>query len=260
MEWCKIFYKRYVSKPLISVLKDIGATPNQVTIFNHILTLTVVVWAFSRGTWLGGLIGCFVMFINVLFDYADGDLAVKTGQQSPAGEWFDSVFDVVIQNAVMAAVAIGCFKMGMPLITVIWFFVGNAACNLVSFHYNATFEFNSHSGNKLFRQYMEKSQHGFIRWNINRFFKNLIDPTSSAVGLVLYTARYWVLIGAIFNIMPLTFLIVTVLLNIRWFIMYVLYALHLKEYKKLWVLQALACLDKDREEYYALRNRKEVRK
>lgn len=246
-EWCKTFYLDHVSTPLIRVLKKYKVNPNTVTIGSHCITLTAGIYFFSRGSWVGNVLGLAVMIVIGMLDYADGDLAKQTRGISQLGVWIDSVFDVVIQNAVMAAIAIGCYKQGLPLHIILFFFVGNAATNLVSFHYNATFGFDSHVGNELFRKYMKQKP-----TYINRFFKNLIDPTSSGLGLVCYTVRYWIVLGAIFNIMPRCFLIITILGNIRWIIMYILFALHLIEYKKLWVSQALAILDEEREERYAL--------
>lgn len=222
-------------------------TPNQITIFDHLLTLTVGIWAFSRGTWWGNYTGLAVMLIIGILDYADGDVAKQTKGYTKLGVWLDSVFDVIIQNAVMAAIAIGCHKLGMSFAISACFFVGNAGLNLVSFHYNQTFGFDSHKGSDLFRKYMETKPTYF-----NRFMKNLIDPTSSGPGLILYTVRYWLVLGIIFNCMPAIFIIITVLTNFRWIMMYILYAMHLNEYQKFWVLQALAIIDENREEYHAL--------
>ena len=247
VEWCKTFYDKKISTRLIRVLKKTGITPNKVTILNHCITLTCGVYCFSRGTWIGNIGGlCVMLFIGIM-DYADGDLARSTNKYSQLGKWLDSVFDVIIQSAVMASIAVGCHKNGLPFYIIAWFFVGNAATNLVSFHYNNTFGFNSYDGSDIFRKYMEEKP-----TIINRFFKNLIDPTSSPIGLGFFTVRYWLTIGCIFNLMMPVFVAITIIGNFRWIIMYVLYAMHLHEYKKLWVSQALAIIDKEREEFYAL--------
>jgi CDP-alcohol phosphatidyltransferase len=245
MEWTKIVYKK-ISRPIVWLCINAEITANQVTVVNHLMTLTFGCYLFSRGTYWGGILG---LLVNGFLDYLDGDIAQETGQTSKFGEWLDSGFDVIIQNAVMGAIAIGCFQMGLSLIWIILFFIANAGNNLVSFHYNNTFGFNSANGNELFRELMDKKRNLF-----NRFFKNLIDPTSSFIGLLWFTFRYFIVIGMIFNIMPACFILMTIIGNIKWFIMFSLYALHQKRNKYLFVVQILSFLDEERDEFYKLRN------
>jgi phosphatidylglycerophosphate synthase len=248
MEFSKKIYKKIGKRCVVECIKlDISA--NEVTLFNHILTLTLGCYFFSRGTYLGNISGLLICLINGFLDYLDGDLAKATGQQSKFGEWFDTGFDVIIQNAVMGAIAIGCFKMQMPLIWIVFLFIGITGSNFVSFHFNTKFGFDSANGNELFRNYMDKKPFG-----INRFLKNLIDPTASFSGLAFFTFRYWITLGVIFNIMPLVFIIMTIICNLKWILMFFIYALYLLEFKNLHILNALAVLDNERSEFYVLRS------
>lgn len=247
MEWTKVVYKR-IADPFISASVLLGITANQITVFNHFITLTLGCYGFSRGTYWGGILGLSVCLFNGFLDYLDGDVARARGEQSKFGVWLDSGFDVIIQNAVMGAIAIGCFKMGLPIIWIILFFVANAANNLVSFHYNQTFGFDSANGNSLFRQFMEVK-----KTPINRFFKNIIDPTSSFFGLATFTFRYWIVAGVLSQHLIFCFIAMTVIANIKWFIMFTLYAMHQAGSKKLYVLQALAILDEERNEFFRIR-------
>ena len=90
----------------------------------------------------------------------------------------------------------------------------------------------------------------------NWFMKNLIDPTASLIGLILWTVRYFLVLGVLFNQMFLAFTIITTLLTFRWIVMFIIYAWHLEEKKHLWVLKALATMDKDRAEYYKAKGQK----
>ena len=245
-EWSEVLYYK-INKPVLNLCLRTGITPNQITIFNHLLTLTLGLWAFSRGNWGANALGLGVLLLNGYLDYLDGDVAKIGGKASEIGAWLDSGFDVVIQNAVMAAIAMGCFRYGLPLWIVALFFVGNSACNLVSFQFNSVFKFSSHRGNEKFRLWMDRRPSLF-----NSFMKNIIDPTASKIGLVLFTVRYFIIAGVIFNLMPLCFLTITIITNIRWFIMYVLYAFYLKDYEWLWVLKCLRALDDERQEYYEI--------
>ncbi len=248
-EWSKTVYK-LISRPFINFCLFFHITSNQITLINHFITLTLGCYAFSRGTYVWGLIGLGVCLLNGFLDYLDGDVARETTGNTKLGIWLDSGFDVVIQNAVMASIAVGCFKMGTPLFVVLLFMIANSANNFVSFNYNATFGFDSDKGNQLFRDYMDKKG----TW-INVIFKNAIDPTSNYYALCFFTYRYWIALGYVLGIMPYLFLCITFISNVKWFIMYALYAMHLRGDKNLHVLNALAVLDEERNEFYALRNR-----
>lgn len=247
MEISKIAYDK-IKRPFVRFCQKAHITANGITYFNHFITLTLGCYAFSRGEYVWWLVGLGVMFLNGFLDYLDGDVARATGGNSKLGAWLDSGFDVVIQNAVMGAIAIGCFKMGLPLIWIVLFFVSNAGNNLVSFQYNQTFGFNSASGNALFREYMDRKPTHF-----NFFLENIIDPTTSFFGLYMFTLRYWIVLGCVLDWMPFYFIIMTIISNFKWFVLFVLYALHQANSKKLYVLQALAILDEERNEFYRIR-------
>lgn len=237
-----------VSEPCVSLMAKLGLTPNQVTIANHVMTLTLGVWWFSRGTSLGYLLGLSVMLVNGFLDYIDGDLAKKTGKCSSLGAWLDTGFDVMIQTIVMGSIALGCYKQGMNIMWILFLFIGIVGSNLVTEQLNNKFGFNSHSGNNMFQKYMNLKP-----TLVNRFFKNIVDPTASPVGLIFFTLRYFITIGALFNIMPKCFIVMVFITNFRWSFLYVIYAMHLQKYEKLWLSQALAIIDEQREEFYKIR-------
>lgn len=252
-EWAQLLYERFISRYAVKICVMSGVTPNQVTAYNFVYTMVFGVWCFASGHYFAGL---FVCLFNGLLDYIDGDLARVTGKKSSLGGWLDTGGDVIIQNSIMAAIAYSLLSgrgHGPIPAAVMLYFVGNAAMNLISFHYNATFGFSSHVGSELFRRYMDEKPH-----LLNRFLKNLIDPTASPVGMIFWTVRYWIVIGVFSGRMDIAFLIITALTTFKWIAMYVIYAWHLAGYKKLWILQALAIIDEDREEYHALRGRKKV--
>lgn len=247
-EWSNIAYRR-INKPFVDACVTMGISANQVTVVNHFITLTIGCYAFAQGTYWWGIAALSVCLLNGFLDYLDGDLARATGKTGSLGIWLDSGFDVILQNAVMGAIALGCVKNGLPIIWVVLFFIGNTANNFVSFNYNSTFGFDSDKGNELFRNIMDKK--GGV---INAFLKNVIDPTSSHWALVAFTFRYFIAVGCLFNVMGLCFIVLTIISNVKWMIMYCLYALHLMGEKRLYVLQALAVLDEERDEFYSLRH------
>ena len=247
MEFAESIYKK-VSPPIVKILIRIGITANQVTVVNFFFTLIFGVYFFSRGTYAGNWMGLGIMFINVVLDYIDGDLARQRNELSLLGKWLDTIGDIILQNSIIAAICFGIYRPGILSAIILIYFVGNSIMHVVSLHYNDTFGFDSCRGNALFRKYMTLKP-----TSLNRFVKNLIDPTASWIGLSFYTVRYWIIFGIIFNQMTFIFICITIIGTFRWVIMYVLYALHLGHYKKLWVSQALAIIDENRQEYYDVR-------
>lgn len=251
-EWSKSAYQ-IIASPFIKFCVNTGITANQITILNHFMTLTIGCYAFSQGTYLWGILGLMVCLLNGFLDYLDGDICRETNTSSSLGVWLDSGFDVIIQNAVMASIAVGCYKQGLPLWVVLIFMIANSAMNFVSFNYNQKFGFDSAKGNALFRSLMSQ------RINpLNTCLKNIIDPTSNYIALTLFTFRYFIALGVVLNIMPACFVVMTIISNIKWFVMYIIYALHLRGDNWLHVLKVLATLDEERSEYYALRNSQKV--
>lgn len=242
-EYSKVIYKS-ISRPIVWYFVQMGITANQMTVFNIFLMTFGAGFFFAISDYWTAL---FICGLSALLDYADGDVAKATTGYTPAGKWIDSFGDIVKQNGVMGAIAIGT---GMPSLIIVIFFVANAALNVISFYYNNTFGFDSYNGNELFRKYMDTKPTLF-----NRALKNIVDPTSSWVGLIFGTVRYLIIIGIVFGIMPLIFIIITCINSFKAVFMFTIYALHLGEYKKLWLLQALAILDKERKEFYEIRNK-----
>ena len=251
-EWSKVLCNK-IDRPFVRFCVMVGITSNQVTLFNHFITLTLGCYAFSRGTYEWGLVGLGVCLLNGFLDYADGKIARETSGNTNLGTWLDSGFDVIIQNAVMGAIAIGCFKIGLPIVWIVIFFISNAANNFVSFNYNTKFGFDSCKGNEVFRCFMDKKV-----TMINIIFKSILDPTSNGIALTLLTLRYWIASGALLNIMPSMFIIMTIIGTIKWFIMYLLYALYLRGDRWLHVLKTLTLLDEETDEFYAIRHREQV--
>jgi len=247
-EWSNIIYHR-IKSPFIGFCIRFGITTIHISLINHFITLTFGCYFFSRGTYGGMLMGLGICLVNGFLDYLDGDVARITNNQSKLGAWLDAGFDIIIQFAVMGAIAIGCAKQGIGLVWIVLFFVALGANNFVSFNYNQTFGFDSDKGNALFRELMDRKS-----TQINIFLKNMIDPTSGYFPLFLYTFRYWIAIGSIFNIMPILFIAITLIGNLKWAVMYSIFALHQAESKKLYVLHVLAALDEEREDFYELRS------
>ena len=249
LELSKSLYQK-IRNPFISFCVNHSITANRLSILNHFITLTFGAYFFATAQWLPALIIC---LINGFLDYLDGDVARARDEASELGEWLDTGFDVIVQNAILGAIALGCYSIGLPVYWVVLFFIGNSANNFVSFFYNQKFGFTSLNGNELFRKIMDRKCHP-----ITQIIKNIIDPTGSHVSLAFYTYRYWILFGCLLNLMPFVFICMTIINNAKWIVMFTTYALYLQGEDRLFVLKALSALDEERDDFYQLRSSRPV--
>jgi phosphatidylglycerophosphate synthase len=244
VDFSHVIYKRY-SKPIIRFLVKCHISPNQITLFNMFFTIIYAGVLFARGTYSDNILALGVCFVNVLLDYIDGDLAKSAGKVTPLGVWLDTGGDILVQVCIMGAIM---YAVKSPLWLLILYFISRNASSYTSFLYNSVFGFDSYKGSELFRTYMDSK-----KTLLNRVLKNIIDPTASWIGILLFTVRYWIIIGALTGRMDITLFVVTFTTTIQWMVLFVLYGFHLAEYKGLLVLQALAVMDSEREEYYKCR-------
>lgn len=105
----RIFFRPF-SIPIAKKLAKTGITPNKVTLFS--LALAVVASAFfAFGEWRFLIPGAIFAILSAIFDAVDGDLAREKKMQSSAGEWLDSVCDSLRKFLMLAAIAIGQFRV-----------------------------------------------------------------------------------------------------------------------------------------------------
>ncbi|MGE0550688.1 MAG: CDP-alcohol phosphatidyltransferase family protein [Kofleriaceae bacterium] len=97
---------RSFSLRLTGVLARLGATPNQVTCANVAVGLTACVLA-HYGTRSSLLLAGICMFLQVVLDSSDGELARIRFMSSKFGMWLDNVSDDIIDNLFIAMLGVG---------------------------------------------------------------------------------------------------------------------------------------------------------
>lgn len=105
---------RAISLRITSLLCRLGATPNQVTWGNIVVGL-VAAAVVLRGTYPAFAIGGALMFLQVVLDSSDGELARIRHLHSRFGMWLDNVSDDLIDNLFLAALAIGIGGIWLPI-------------------------------------------------------------------------------------------------------------------------------------------------
>ncbi len=100
------YISRSVSLRITRVLARLGATPNQVTFANILVGLAACGFA-QHGTPRAFAIAGVLIWLQVVLDSCDGELARIRYMGSRFGMWLDNVSDDVIDNLFVLSVAIG---------------------------------------------------------------------------------------------------------------------------------------------------------
>jgi cardiolipin synthase len=226
MDFTHKIYNRFLSNKIIPVLSKFKITPNLITIFNfHFTAIVCSYFIIIKHYYLG----LFFIFFSVILDYIDGDLARKTNNISEFGKWIESFGDTLLQTLILASFCISInFKYSIILLVV------NNTLQLLSLSYNKEFGFDSYKGSCLFRDNIDKNKTLF-----NTIIKIIIDPTSNYFSLILFTIRYWLIIGIVLNSINAILLIITFLTIFRFLTMFYIFILYIAGYRKLYFLKVL---------------------
>lgn len=105
------FVARYLNKPISfritrHLLCRLPATPNQVTLAAAAIGLGGC-GLIATGGYAATLIGFLLAHAQSVLDGCDGELARVRFQQSPGGEWLDTMVDDMLNLALVAAVGLG---------------------------------------------------------------------------------------------------------------------------------------------------------
>jgi phosphatidylglycerophosphate synthase len=102
---------RAISLRITSVLCRLGATPNQVTWANIAIGLAACAAAARGALALAGAL----MFLQVVLDSSDGELARLRHLHSRFGMWLDNTSDDLIDNLFIAALGVGLGGIWAPI-------------------------------------------------------------------------------------------------------------------------------------------------
>lgn len=144
-------------------------------------------------------------------DFIDGLVARSQGSQSIRGEKLDTGLDIMMQLAVLCALAFGIFRETQsPAWLVVGLFTvfAQGASNFLGFEINHDFGFTSHSGSAEFRQRFQNSGHQ------TRLIAAMVAPASLTATMLL-TVRYPLVFGAVLNLMPYAMLYIAISTMLR---------------------------------------------
>ena len=100
---------RYLSSKLTPVLIKTSLTPNQITMINFLNGL-ILLWCFSKGGYLFGVLGALLFQFFYVLDNCDGEVATIKGLKSRFGGWFDFSNDALVHSLLFPAIAVGVYR------------------------------------------------------------------------------------------------------------------------------------------------------
>jgi hypothetical protein len=108
------FLVRPLSRRLTAVGLHLGWSPNAVTVSSLVLGLFAAGLVLTGERW-AWVVAALLLFLALVVDCVDGEIARFTRRFSPFGAWLDAVGDRVKEYAVLAAVAAVAFRRGEDL-------------------------------------------------------------------------------------------------------------------------------------------------
>jgi len=105
---------RGISLRLSALWCRLGVTPNQITMVNILVGLAACA-VVALGTYPAFAAAGALMFVQVILDSCDGEVARLRFLSSKFGMWLDNVSDDVIDNLFLAMLAVGIGGIWMPI-------------------------------------------------------------------------------------------------------------------------------------------------
>lgn len=215
---------RLVSNRIVKFLARTSVTSVQVTILNFLLFVPPMVFLLVRGTHTDLLIVLVLLVLYSLFDLVDGELARQTNTSSPLGKWLDPSIDTVLHILVMFSISFHViFVSNFPYKALVFLpLFGQMIAHIFGLQMAQEFKLDPFSGNKnLEALFKSRKKISFV----DLFLRNMLVPTN-IFFMLFFTFRAYFLAGALFNILPWTFIIFGFFIMLRAFCLYMILAFH----------------------------------
>lgn len=205
----------------VRVLGDSKITPNQITIARAVGFLPLIFFLFSRGTYVGNVLGVLCCALNSLFDILDGNLARAKSLTSEIGAWLDHTLDKLAVYIVLAGVVLGSYRLTQNYIFLV---AGVFVLFLHGMIVNVSNDYDSILGEDfLFDAPLKEAvDHNKKSTFFDKIFVNMF-VFNSFWSYFFFAVRYPVLIGAAFNVMPYAVFYLGFAFALRWIFLCLVY-------------------------------------
>lgn len=228
-----------------TVLKT-NLSPNQLTIASFFFMIVAFV-LFSFGNYWLNFWALFSILISAFLDFSDGVVWRTKNLSTPLGAWLDPALDAVSQLLILLGICFGVihsqsgslFWSGVCLSALFVLAVNN----LITQQFNRVFGFDSYIG---LPEFAEKVKKNLKTFSLDFLAFNIVTPTNPFF-IVIFTIRYFIIFGLLFNFLPLAIFFFSIFNLFRAIGMYFIYAATLIETKNSsGVIHALKLIKEER--------------
>jgi len=219
--------RKFALKSLLRPIEKMGISPNQITAINFLFINLPAVYFFSRGNYKFNLLALVFCLFSGLVDYIDGTVARKRGITSGIGEWLDTTLDLIWQIMLLCGISFGVFiAQGQDLIWLATGFLaisGIVTVNYISMEFqerlNLNFYKDSTALNSVFATGKLDSE--------DYFYANILAP-GKFIFVFLFTIRYLIVLGALFNLLHYALLVIALASAVKSAVLFYIYFLYFR--------------------------------
>ncbi len=193
--------------------------PNQITLFRVFILGSLSIFLFYSQSYVFNIIGLFVLLLSHFLDDVDGDLARNHDKKSELGKFLDGNLDAVLLNVIILTFVLKIFFEWDSDILVLWGFFalfGVIMSTKMTAMFQASFDIDCVEGNEKIEQHLGTQP--FDR--MSTFIYGLLTPKTFLLWL-FSNFRYYLLVGVVFQIMPLCIGLYALAINMRWILLFI---------------------------------------
>lgn len=219
-----------LSDVLVHYLRNTSITPNQITSSNFLIFGPLICYFFIQGGMRNNIIAFVFLVIHSFFDLVDGELARQKNMRSDLGAWLEDSLDNLLQTIVIFSIALNIltnYESSWKYLAILAI-LGQSLANIYGLRLTNLFKIDPLTGNEELHKYFEKKNGSMI----DDFLRNMLVPTQFAY-ILIFTLRFYVVIGIMFNILPHLFIVFGVFITIRSIMIYMIITLFQTKNKNL---------------------------
>lgn len=210
-----VFLKRF-SDPVVSWLVKTPVTPNQVTLGSFLIFAPLTAYLLFKGGYLYNFLALGVLFLHSFLDLMDGEMVRQGKPSSKLGIWFEFSLDPLMQQIVIYSIALHTLvvlPMGLNLLALLPLF-GQGWANSLGLLLSVKFKIDPLTGQKEFNDLV-----GGSKYYLDFVLKNIIVP-SHWLFVMLFTLRFYLVVGIFLNILPYAFIVFGFFIVLRALVVY----------------------------------------
>lgn len=208
-----VIIMRKLSIIIADILNKINVHPNVVSVLRFVFFAIPAFVCFYFGGYIFNLIGLGLLIVNFFFDLVDGDLARLSKKMSKLGVFLEDTIDPVVLNSILFAIGLNLIGEG-NMFYIIWVlvcFYGQVFSTRSTLIIAARYDIDCIKSSPELEEKIKNAKLSLIE----RFVLQLMTPRNTFFTL-FSQFKYFLIIGVIFDIIPIVFIIYTVLINFRW--------------------------------------------